>query len=70
MVGMELSMREQAVLAQLQQGKSNKEIGATLEISPRTVQKHLQRIYWQLEVQTRAEAIVALYKNRSRNAGA
>jgi hypothetical protein len=29
----------------LQQGMSNKEIALALDVSPRTVQKHLQRIY-------------------------
>lgn len=53
-----LSKRELTVLAHLQDGRSNKEISAVLGISPRTVQKHLQRIYHHLRVQTRAEAIV------------
>jgi DNA-binding NarL/FixJ family response regulator len=52
------SKRELTVLTHLQDGKSNKEISAVLGISPRTVQKHLQRIYQHLRVQTRAEAIV------------
>ena len=53
-----LSEREHAVLSWLQHGLSNKEIGLALSISPRTVQKHLQRVYQHLGVQTRAEAIV------------
>jgi DNA-binding NarL/FixJ family response regulator len=53
-----LSPREQAVLSLLRQGNSNKEIGRLLEISPRTVQKHVQRIYRHLDVRTRVEAIV------------
>jgi DNA-binding NarL/FixJ family response regulator len=53
-----LSKREQAVLSWLEKGLSNKEIAGALDISPRTVQKHLQRIYQHLGVQTRAEAIV------------
>jgi DNA-binding CsgD family transcriptional regulator len=59
-----LSKREQAVLAWLQHGMSNKEISVALGISPRTVQKHLQRVYKHLGVQTRAEAIVRMYKKR------
>ncbi|MBH0197384.1 MAG: helix-turn-helix transcriptional regulator [Nitrospira sp.] len=62
----ELSEREQAVLSWLTHGLSNKEIGLALSISPRTVQKHLQRIYRQLGVQTRAEAIVRIHR-RARN---
>jgi DNA-binding NarL/FixJ family response regulator len=58
----ELSKREQAVLSWLQHGLSNKEIGLALSISPRTVQKHLQRVYQHLGVQTRVEAIVRTYR--------
>lgn len=53
-----LSTREQEVLSKLREGKSNKEIGGMLGISPRTVQKHLQRIYRYFGVHTRTEAIV------------
>ena len=55
-----LSKRENEVLGWLQQGISNKEIALVLEVSPRTVQKHLQRIYLHLDVHTRAEAIVRM----------
>lgn len=57
-----LSERERAVLNWLTHGLSNKEIGLALSISPRTVQKHLQRIYQHLGVQTRAEAIVRIHR--------
>ncbi|MCS6288037.1 MAG: helix-turn-helix transcriptional regulator [Nitrospira sp.] len=57
-----LSKREQAVLSWLGHGLSNKEIGLALSISHRTVQKHLQRIYQHLGVQTRAEAIVRMHQ--------
>jgi DNA-binding CsgD family transcriptional regulator len=52
-----LSKREDEVLSWLQQGMSDKEIALALQISPRTVQKHLQRIYLHLDVHARAEAI-------------
>jgi DNA-binding NarL/FixJ family response regulator len=55
-----LSKRESEVLAWLRQGMSNKEIALALEVSPRTIQKHLQRIYLHLDVHTRAEAIVRM----------
>jgi len=55
-----LTKRESEVLSWLQQGMSNKEIALTLGISPRTIQKHLQRIYMHLDVHTRAEAIVRM----------
>ena len=50
-----LSKRESEVLSWLQQGMSNKEIALALEVSPRTIQKHLQ-----LDVHTRTEAIVLI----------
>ena len=53
-----LSKREDEVLSRLQQGMSNKEIALALEVSPRTIQKHLQRIYLHLGVHTRAEALM------------
>lgn len=57
-----LSKREQEVLRLLQPGLSNKEIALALSISPRTVQKHLQRVYQYLGVQTRVEALVQTYR--------
>lgn len=59
-----LTKREQAVLGWLTHGLSSKEIALALSISPRTVQKHLQRVYQHLGVQTRAEAIVRMYRGR------
>jgi DNA-binding CsgD family transcriptional regulator len=58
-----LSKRESEVLSWLQQGMSNKEIAIALEVSPRTIQKHLQRIYLHLDVHTRAEAIVLMRRS-------
>ena len=52
-----LSQREGEVLSWLQQGITDKEIALALDVSPRTVQKHLQRIYLHFDVHTRAEAI-------------
>ncbi|MBH0182743.1 MAG: helix-turn-helix transcriptional regulator [Nitrospira sp.] len=57
-----LSKREHEVLRLLQHGLSNKEIGLALSISPRTVQKHLQRVYQHMGVQTRVEALVQTYR--------
>ena len=58
----ELSKREREVLSWLTHGLSNKEIGLALSMSPRTVQKHLQHVYHYLGVQSRAEAIVRMYR--------
>jgi len=60
-----LSKREFDVLSCLQKGLSNKEIGLLLGISPRTVQKHLQRVYRQLGVESRVEAIVSTQRTVS-----
>ena len=52
-----LTPREQDVLRWLSAGKTDRDIGAILEISPRTVHKHLQRIYEKLGVETRTAAV-------------
>ncbi len=52
-----LSRRETEVLGWVSQGKTNSEIGTILGISPRTVQKHLERIYSRLGVENRHAAM-------------
>ena len=52
-----MSARELEVLSLAAMGKTNKAIGAELEISDRTVQGHLARIYAKLEVASRTEAV-------------
>lgn len=54
------------MLSWLRRGLSNKDIALAFGISPRTVQKHLQRVYQHLGVRTRAEAIVRT-QTRMRN---
>lgn len=51
-----LTPREAEVLAWVTQGKSNDAIGTILDISPRTVQKHLERIFAALGVESRTAA--------------
>jgi DNA-binding NarL/FixJ family response regulator len=51
-----LSDREVEVLRLLARGHSNKEIAATLGISPRTAQHHVIHIYQKIEVSSRAAA--------------
>jgi DNA-binding CsgD family transcriptional regulator len=51
-----LSPRESEVLAWVALGKTNGDVGAILDISPRTVQHTLERIYGKLGVHTRAAA--------------
>ncbi len=43
------------------QGKTNKEIGVILELSPRTVQKHLEHIYQKIYVESRTAAAAKAY---------
>jgi DNA-binding response OmpR family regulator/DNA-binding CsgD family transcriptional regulator len=51
-----LTSREAEVLLWLSRGKSNRDIGAILTISPRTVNKHLQQVFEKLGVENRAGA--------------
>jgi DNA-binding CsgD family transcriptional regulator len=60
-----LSPREAQVLNWLSQGKTNKEIGRILELSARTVQKHLEHIYRKLGVETRTAAAARMYELHS-----
>lgn len=53
-----LSARELEVLRFAAQGLANKQIGAALNISDRTVQGHLANIYGKLRVATRTEAVL------------
>ena len=52
-----LTAREREVLQWLSGGKTDRDIGEILGISPRTVHKHLQRIYEKLGVETRTAAV-------------
>jgi DNA-binding response OmpR family regulator/DNA-binding CsgD family transcriptional regulator len=51
-----LTARESDVLLWLSRGKSNREMGEILGISPRTVNKHLEQIFVKLGVENRASA--------------
>ena len=51
-----LTPRERDVLRWVAAGKTDRDVGAILEISPRTVHKHLQHIYEKLGVETRTAA--------------
>jgi len=51
-----LTAREAEVLRWLSCGKSNREIGEIMNISPRTVNKHLEQIFVKLGVENRAAA--------------
>ena len=51
-----LTSREADVLLWLSRGKTNREIGQILDISPRTVNKHLEQVFVKLGVENRASA--------------
>ncbi len=51
-----LSRREVEVLTWLAKGKSNKDIAAILDLSPRTVDKHIQSIFAKMNVENRTAA--------------
>ena len=53
-----ITPRELEVLHWLAGGKTDRDIGEILGISPRTVHKHLQRIYEKLGVECRTAAVV------------
>lgn len=52
-----LTPRETEVLSWLAKGKTNRDIGEILELSPRTVSKHLEHVFEKLGVETRAAAV-------------
>ena len=57
-----LTSREREVLTLVMAGKTNGDIALLLSISSRTVQKHLERVFDKLGVETRtAAAMVAMH---------
>jgi len=54
-----LTARESEVLLWISRGKPNRDIGEILNISPRTVNKHLEQIFVKLGVENRAAAAAA-----------
>ena len=53
-----LTPRESEVLQWVSAGKTDRDVAALLGCSPRTVHKHLQRIYTKLGVETRTAAVM------------
>ena len=51
-----LTAREAEVLTWISNGKSNRDIGTILELSPRTINKHLEHIHKKLGVENRTTA--------------
>lgn len=61
-----LTTRESEVLLWISRGKSNREIGEILAISPRTVNKHLEQIFVKLGVENRASAAARAVRTLAR----
>lgn len=57
-----LTEREAEVVFWIAKGKTNREIGQILTMSPRTVNKHLEQIYRKLEVDNRTSAAAVCLK--------
>jgi CheY-like chemotaxis protein/DNA-binding CsgD family transcriptional regulator len=63
-----LTQRESEVLHWVIQGKTNRDIGDILGMSPRTVNKHLEHVFEKLGVETRTAA-ATLATNKMRTSG-
>lgn len=61
-----LTSREAEVLLWISRGKSNREIGEILSISPRTVNKHLEQVFVKLGVENRAAAAARAVRTLAR----
>jgi DNA-binding response OmpR family regulator/DNA-binding CsgD family transcriptional regulator len=61
-----LTAREAEVLLWISRGKSNRDIGQILEISPRTVNKHLEQVFVKLGVENRAAAAAVAVRSLNR----
>jgi DNA-binding NarL/FixJ family response regulator len=64
----QLTQRESEVLHWVIQGKTNRDIGDILGMSPRTVNKHLEHVFEKLGVETRTAA-ATLATNKMRSSG-
>ena len=58
-----LSAREAEVLALVAAGRTNREIAATLVLSPKTVARHLSNIFAKLGVSSRTQAAAFAYEH-------
>jgi len=59
---LKLTNREAEILMWIARGKTNKEIGLILTMSPRTVNKHLEHVFEKLGVCTRSAAVAMAFK--------
>lgn len=63
-----LTCRESEVLRWVAEGKSNPEIGIILDLSPRTVSKHLENIFQKLGVESRTAALLFVVETLGKTA--
>ncbi len=61
-----LTSREAEVLLWISRGKSNRDIGQILDISPRTVNKHLEQVFVKLGVENRAAGAAVAVRTLTR----
>lgn len=62
-----ITVREAEVLLWMARGKTNRDIGDILGISPRTVNKHLEHLFAKLHVETRSAATALVADSRTRH---
>ncbi len=59
-----LSSRELEIAALVAEGRSNKQVGAALHLSEKTIENNLSRIYAKLGVRSRVELATAVATRR------
>jgi DNA-binding response OmpR family regulator/DNA-binding CsgD family transcriptional regulator len=62
-----VTSREADVLLWISKGKTNREIGQILDMSPRTVNKHLEQVFKKLNVENRTSAAAIAIKCLTKN---
>jgi DNA-binding CsgD family transcriptional regulator len=60
-----LTPREREVLDWVAAGKTNRDIAVILGASPRTIEKHLERVFEKLGVETRTAAVMRSQRGQS-----
>jgi DNA-binding CsgD family transcriptional regulator len=60
-----LSLREREVAALVARGESNRTIGQSLGIAPKTVEQHLSAVFAKLRVSSRTQLVAALSETRA-----
>ena len=58
-----LTPQELQIALLVAEGKTNREIGASIFLSPKTVEFHLTRVYRKLDIHSRAELIRLLARD-------